>query len=80
MFMMARLPQPEKALYPMLVTLFGMFMLARGVPPKAISPRLVTPSGKVTLVILVFSKALSPMLVTLLKLQETTVVGGSTLC
>jgi len=43
MVMLARLVQPEKALYPILVTLLGMVMLARLVQSlKALSSILVT--------------------------------------
>jgi len=48
---------PEKAPYPMLVTLFGMVTLVRPVPEKAPSPMLVTLLGMVTLVRLGLEKA-----------------------
>ena len=65
--MEVRLLQPEKALLPMLVTLFGMVMDVRLLQPeKALLPMLVTPLGMVMEVRpLQPEKALLPMLVTL---------------
>ena len=63
----SRLLHPQKASSPMLVTLFGMFMLDKLPHPlKADSPMLVTPSGIFMLVKRMHClKADAPMLVTL---------------
>jgi len=74
-----RLPQPWKALRPMLVTLSGIVMLVRLLQRrKALAPMLVTPSGIVILVkLLQKEKASSPMLMTGLPSMVAGIINSS---